>query len=114
MGEREEILRRRRQIYEQMRLTGQRLGPLQRLRIRRRLRQLVSAPPYRPPGGWRGDGDEGGAGGRARRCPPPPYGPPGGGRGDGDEGGAGVREPRRPLPRSPQGAAELPRDPAAS
>jgi hypothetical protein len=86
MGEREEILRRRRQIYEQMRLTGQKLGPLQRLRIRRKLRQLVSAPPYGPPGGW----DD-------RR---------------GDEGGAGVREPRRPLPRSPQGAAELPRDPA--
>ena len=84
MGDRDEILRRRRQIYEQMRLTGQKLGPLQRLRIRRRLRQLVSAPPYRPPGGWR----------------------------DGEEGGAGVREPRRPLPRSPQGAAELPRDPA--
>ena len=84
MGDRDEILRRRRQIYEQMRLTGQKLGPLQRLRIRRRLRQLVSAPPYGPPGGWR----------------------------DGEEGGAGVREPRRPLPRSPQGAAELPRDPA--
>jgi len=48
------------------------------------LRQLVSSPPYGPPGGWR----------------------------DGEEGGAGVREPRRPLPRSPQGAAELPRDPA--
>ena len=85
MGDREEMLRRRRQIYEQMRLTGQKLGPLQRLRIRRRLRQLVSAPPYGPPGGWR-DG--------------------------GDEGGAGVREPRRPRPRTPQGAAELPRDPA--
>jgi hypothetical protein len=84
MGDRDEILRRRRQIYEQMRLTGQKLGPLQRLRIRRRLRQLVSAPPYGPPGGWR----------------------------DGEEGGAGVREPRRPLPRSPQGAADLPRDPA--
>jgi hypothetical protein len=84
MGDRDEILRRRRQIYEQMRLTGQKLGPLQRLRIRRRLRRLVSAPPYGPPGGWR----------------------------DGEEGGAGVREPRRPLPRSPQGAAELPRDPA--
>jgi hypothetical protein len=83
MGEREDILRRRRQIYEQMRLTGQRLGPLQRLRIRRRLRQLVSAPPYRPGGGS-----------------------------DGEAGGAGVREPRRPLPRSPQGAAQLPRDPA--
>ncbi|MFL6127824.1 MAG: hypothetical protein ACJ73E_02015 [Mycobacteriales bacterium] len=82
MGEREEILRRRRQIYEQMRLTGQRLGPLRRLRIRRNLRRLVSAPPDRPPGGW-GGGD--------------------------DTGGAGVREPRRPLPRSPQGAAELPR-----
>jgi hypothetical protein len=51
MGDRDEILRRRRQIYEQMRLTGQKLGPLQRLRIRRRLRQLVSAPPYGPPGG---------------------------------------------------------------
>jgi hypothetical protein len=89
MGERDEILRRRRQIYEQMRLTGQKLGPLQRLRIRRRLRQLVSAPPYGPPGGWRGGGDSGG-----------------------DEGGAGVREPRRPRPQSPQGAAELPRDPA--
>ena len=84
MGDRDEILRRRRQIYEQMRLTGQKLGPLQRLRIRRRLRQLVSSPPYGPPGGWRG----------------------------GEEGGTGVREPRRPLPRSPQGAAELPRDPA--
>jgi len=85
MGEREEILRRRRQIYEQMRLTGQKLGPLQRLRIRRRLRRLVSAPPFGP-GGGRGEG--------------------------GDAGGAGVREPRRPLPRSPQGAADLPRDPA--
>ncbi|HEY7101907.1 MAG TPA: hypothetical protein VH573_09750 [Mycobacteriales bacterium] len=84
MGDRDELLRRRRQIYEQMRLTGQKLGPLQRLRIRRRLRKLVSAPPYGPPGGWR----------------------------DGEDGGAGVREPRRPLPRSPQGAAELPRDPA--
>ena len=84
MGDRDEILRRRRQIYEQMRLTGQKLGPLQRLRVRRRLRQLVSAPPYGPPGG----------------------------RDGGEEGGAGVREPRRPLPRSPQGAAELPRDPA--
>jgi len=83
MGEREEYLRRRRQIYEQMRLTGQKLGPLRRLRIRRNLRKLVSAPPYGPPGGW-GDG--------------------------GDTGGAGVREPRRPLPRAPQGAAELPRD----
>jgi hypothetical protein len=91
MGDRDEILRRRRQIYEQMRLTGQKLGPLQRLRIRRRLRQLVSAPPYGRPGGWRIGGD----------------------RDDGsEEGGAGVREPRRPLPRSPQGAAELPRDPA--
>jgi hypothetical protein len=85
MGDRDELLRRRRQVYEQMRVTGQRLGPLQRLRIRRRLRRLVSAPPY---------------------------GSPGGSRGDGEEGGAGVREPRRPLPRSPQGAAELPRDPA--
>jgi hypothetical protein len=81
MGEREEFLRRRRQIYEQMRLTGQKLGPLRRLRIRRNLRRLVSAPPYGPPGGW--------------------------GPGDAD-GGAGVREPRRPLPRSPQGAADLP------
>jgi hypothetical protein len=79
----EEMLRRRRQIYEQMRLTGQRLGPLQRIRIRRRLRQLVSAPPYGPPGGW----DD-----------------------RGEDGGAGVREPRRPLPRNPQGAAELPKD----
>ena len=85
MGDRDEILRRRRQIYEQMRLTGQKLGLLQRLRIRRRLRHLVSAPPYGP------------AGGRDDR---------------GDAGGAGVREPRRPLPRSPQGAAELPKDPA--
>jgi hypothetical protein len=68
-----------------MRLTGQKLGPLRKLRIRRRLRQLVTAPPYGPPGGWS--------------------------RGD-EEGGAGVREPRRPLPRSPQGAAEIPRDPA--
>lgn len=84
MDEREEILRRRRQIYEQMRLTGQRLGPLARWRIRRNLRRLVSAPPYGPPGGWDG----------------------------GQDGGAGVREPRRPLPRTPQGAAELPRDPA--
>jgi hypothetical protein len=84
MGEREEILRRRRQIYEQLRLTGQKLGPLRKLRIRRKLRQLVSAPPYGPPGGWQG----------------------------GEEGGAGVREPRRPLPRSPQGAAEIPGDPA--
>ncbi len=87
MSEREDMLRRRRQIYEQMRLTGQRLGLLQkmRMRIRRRLRHLVSAPPYGP----------------------------GGGRDDrGDAGGAGVREPRRPLPRSPQGAAELPRDSA--
>jgi len=81
MGEREEYLRRRRQIYEQMRLTGQKLGPLRRLRIRRNLRRLVAAPPFGPPGGW-GDG--------------------------GEAGGAGVREPRRPLPRSPEGAAELP------
>jgi hypothetical protein len=87
MGERDEFLRRRRQIYEQMRLIGQKLGPLRRLRIRRNLRKLVAASP---------DG--------------PPYGPPGGwGPGDGDDGGAGVREPRRPLPRSPQGAADLPR-----
>lgn len=78
------MLRRRRQIYEQMRKTGQKLGPLQKLRVRRRLRQMVSAPPYGP----------------------------GGGRGEGDPGGAGVREPRRPLPRSPQGAADLPKDPA--
>ena len=85
MGEREENLRRRRQLYEQMRLTGQKLGPLQRLRVRRKLR---SWPPPR----------------RTVR--------PAGGRRRGDEGGAGVREPRRPLPRSPQGAAELPRDPA--
>jgi hypothetical protein len=91
MGEREENLRRRRQIYEQMRLTGQKLGPLRKLRVRRKLRQLVAAPPYGPPGGWRTGED----------------------RGDGsEEGGAGVREPRRPLPRSPQGAAELPKDPA--
>jgi hypothetical protein len=82
----EEMLRRRRQIYEQMRLTGQKLGPLQKMRIRRRLRRLVSAPPYGPPGGRDGD----------------------------DSGGAGVREPRRPLPRHPQGAAELPKDPAQS
>jgi hypothetical protein len=81
MAERDELLRRRRQVYEQMRLTGQKLGPLQRLRARRRLRRLVSAPPY---GG-------------------PPR--------DGDDGGAGVREPRRPLPRTPQGAAPLPVDP---
>jgi hypothetical protein len=81
----EEMLRRRRQIYEQMRLTGQKLGPLQKVRVRRRLRRLVSAPPFGPPGGW----DD-----------------------RGDAGGAGVREPRRPLPRNPQGAAELPRDPA--
>ncbi|HEV7656540.1 MAG TPA: hypothetical protein VGP36_17645 [Mycobacteriales bacterium] len=79
----EDMLRRRRQIYEQMRLTGQKLGPLQKLRIRRRLRRLVSAPPYGPPGDGRGE-----------------------------DGGAGVREPRRPRPQSPQGAAELPRDPA--
>ena len=84
MGERDEFLQRRRQVYEQMRLTGQRLGPLRRLRIRRNLRRLVSAPPYGPSGGWGPD--------------------------DGDTGGAGVREPRRPLPRSPQGAADLPRD----
>ncbi len=82
MGERDEFLQRRRQVYEQMRLTGQKLGPLRRLRVRRKLRKLVSAPPYGPPGGWGGE----------------------------DPGGAGVREPRRPLPRSPQGAAELPRD----
>ena len=80
MGNREEILRRRRQIYEQMRLTGQKLGPLRKLRIRRKLRQLVSAPPYGP---GRGSGDD-------------------------ETGGAGVREPRRPLPRNPEGAAELP------
>ena len=84
MGERDEYLRRRRQVYEQMRLTGQKLGPLRRLRIRRNLRKMVSAPPYGPPGGW--------------------------GPADGEDGGAGVREPRRPLPRAPQGAAELPRD----
>jgi hypothetical protein len=84
-SERQDLLRRRRRIYEQMRLTGQRLGPLRKMRIRRRLRHLVSAPPYGP------------AGGRDDR---------------GDAGGAGVREPRRPLPRSPQGAAELPRDAA--
>lgn len=77
----EEMLRRRRQIYEQLRMTGQKLGPLQKMRIRRRLRRMVSAPPY-------------------------------GGDNRGDAGGAGVREPRRPLPRHPQGAAELPKDPA--
>jgi hypothetical protein len=82
MGEREEMLRRRRQVYEQMMLTGQKLGPLQRLRVRRRLRKLVSAPPYGRGGGGRGD----------------------------EAGGAGVREPRRPRPHSPQGAAELPID----
>ena len=79
------MLRRRLQVYEQMRLTGQKLGPLRKLRIRRRLRRMVSAPPYGPGGG-----------------------------GGGEAGGAGVREPRRPLPRNPQGAAELPKDPAQS
>jgi hypothetical protein len=78
----DELLRRRRQIYEQMRLTGQHPGPLRKLRIRRKLRRLVSAPPYGPGGG------------------------------EADPGGAGVREPRRPRPQSPTGAAELPRDPA--
>ncbi|HST65966.1 MAG TPA: hypothetical protein VLM05_12330 [Mycobacteriales bacterium] len=80
----EELLRRRRQIYEQMRLTGQNLGPLRKLRIRRKLRRMVSAP-------LGGPGPDGG-----------------------EAGGAGVREPRRPLPRTPQGAAELPKDPAQS
>jgi hypothetical protein len=44
-----------------------------------------------------------------RRLVPAPLG--GGGAGwDDEDGGAGVREPRRPLPRTPQGAADLPRD----
>jgi hypothetical protein len=76
----EELLRRRRQVYEQMRLTGQKLGPLRKLRVRRKLRRLVSAPPYT------------------------------GGSDGGDPGGAGVREPRRPRPHSPAGAADLPTD----
>ncbi|HSK27143.1 MAG TPA: hypothetical protein VK894_09565 [Jiangellales bacterium] len=60
-----------------------RRGPLRRLWDRLTGRRLVST---RPPGsdGW--------------------FGPPD------DAGGAGVREPRRPLPRSPLGAADLPRD----
>jgi hypothetical protein len=84
MGEREDYLRRRREAYERMRQAGRRLGPLTRWRARRNLRRLVAARSFGPPGGWTG-GD------------------------DGDTGGAGVREPRRPLPRSPQGAADLPR-----
>jgi hypothetical protein len=82
MGEREDFLHRRRQVYEQMRLSGRRHGPLARWRARRNLKRLVSARAFGPPGGWD----------------------------DGDTGGAGVREPRRPLPRSPQGAAERPID----
>ncbi len=84
-GERDDdLLRRRREIYERMRQRGERRGPLRRWRVRRNLRRLVSAPPYGPPGGWGGD--------------------------PGDSGGAGVREPRRPLPKAPEGAAEIPRD----
>ena len=81
MGDRDEFLRRRREIYERMRTRGAR-GPLKRWRVRRDLRRMVLAPPFGPPGGWD----------------------------DGDSGGAGVREPRRPLPKAPEGAAELPRD----
>jgi len=85
MGEREEFLRRRQEAYERMRQAGKRLGPLTRWRAQRNLRRLVAARSFGP-GGWTG-----------------------GGHGDdGDTGGAGVREPRRPLPRSPQGAADLP------
>ena len=86
MGEREDLLRRRREAYERMRQAGKRLGPLTRWRARRNLRRLVAARSFGPPGGWAGGGRDD----------------------DGDTGGAGVREPRRPLPRSPQGAAELP------
>jgi hypothetical protein len=81
MGEREDRRWRRQQAYERMRQAGKRLGPLTRWRARRNLRRLVAARSFGPPGGWTDDGDT---------------------------GGAGVREPRRPLPRSPQGAADLP------
>ncbi|HYT10645.1 MAG TPA: hypothetical protein VEL73_08285 [Mycobacteriales bacterium] len=83
-GERVDRLRRRREIYERIALGGERRGVLRRWRVRRNLRRLVSAPPYGPSGGWRDEG--------------------------GESGGAGVREPRRPLPKSPEGAAEIPRD----
>jgi len=82
MGEREDFLRRRRQVYEQIKQSGGHLNPLARWRARRNLKRLVAARSFGPPGGWDG----------------------------GEAGGAGVREPRRPLPRSPQGAAERPRD----
>jgi hypothetical protein len=81
-SERDDLLRRRREIYERLRQRGERRGVLRRWRVRRNLRRLVAAPPYGPPGGWDG----------------------------GDSGGAGVREPRRPLPKAPEGAAELPRE----
>jgi hypothetical protein len=86
MGERAERGRRKRRPPYHDYLTAdpprRGLGLLRWLRERRDRRRLASAP---LPGG---DGWYGG----------------------GDAGGAGVREPRRPLPRSPQGAAELPRD----
>jgi hypothetical protein len=85
MGERRTRRRSRRRTYQDY-LTadpGRRRSPLRWLRDRLDRRRLVSAPLRG--GRWDGPGEE-------------------------DPGGAGVREPRRPLPRSPQGAAELPRD----
>ena len=53
-SERDDLLRRRREIYERMRQRGERRGLLRRWRVRRNLRRLVAAPPYGPPGGWDG------------------------------------------------------------
>lgn len=81
MDERRAELRRRRdEAYERIRRNGRHVGPLTRLRVRRNVRRLVTVGRSWPPGG------------------------------PGEAGGAGVREPRRPLPRSPQGAASIPRD----
>ena len=80
---RAELRRRREEAYQRIRSGGRHVGPLTRLRVRRNVRRLVTAGRFGPPGGWDGPGED---------------------------GSAGVREPRRPLPRSPQGAAPLPRD----
>ena len=80
--------RRRYQDYLTEDPGRRRLSPLRWLRERRKRRRLVSTPLPGGDGRWSGGGPDD----------------------DGDTGGAGVREPRRPLPRAPQGAAELPRD----
>jgi len=83
MGERKARRRRERRPPYQDYLTSDpaQRGLLRRLWDRLTRCRLVSAPLPGGDGWYRGD----------------------------DTGGAGVREPRRPLPRSPQGAADLPR-----